>query len=313
LSASKTLNWLCDNRIIIDELLVTKQPDQAPDDSWWIVLFMTREVASRSAITFKVLQGKKLLLQQQREALMKFIDGLCSHFGIEVLEGQPAPLPAGSTIVRSVTENFEVNTAAIRNTWMDMGQFITNKVDGLKEDQKSAIAVDFAEKILKLCEDVEAISPERDSDNNAVQQELPGVLPNEIVNKRPQIINALIQTHYNRLRTKYTAVEIAAMEDEFILLKQMYRDEEAVTEAIDAIEGDGKVWEFERCWESVAARVPLLYDFFGGLGTVFPGTATVEADFSNLKWTKDAYSTSLSDFSLEAKLHTRQFHLIQSL
>jgi hypothetical protein len=53
---------------------------------------MTREVASRSAITFKVLQGKKLLLQQQREALMKFIDGLRSHFGIEVLEGQPAPL-----------------------------------------------------------------------------------------------------------------------------------------------------------------------------------------------------------------------------
>ena len=51
----------------------------------------------------------------------------------------------------------------------------------------------------------------------------------------------------------------------------------------------------------------------GGLATVFPGTATVEADFSNLKWTKDVYSTSLSDFSLEAKLHTRQFHLIQSI
>jgi hypothetical protein len=115
------------------------------------------------------------------------------------------------------------------------------------------------------------------------------------------------------LRTKYTAVEIAGMEDEFVKPKRMYREEGMVTEAIDAIEGDGKVWEFEKCWECVAHRVPLLHDFFGGLATVFPGTATVEADFSDLKWTKDKYSVSLSDFSLEAKLHTKQFHLIQSL
>jgi hypothetical protein len=73
-------------------------------------------------------------------------------------------------------------------------------------------------------------------------------------------------THHNRLRTKYTVVEIAEIEDEFVKRKQMYREEGAVTEVIDAIEEDGKVWEFERCWECVAARVPLLYDFFGGNG-----------------------------------------------
>ena len=59
-------------------------------------------------------------------------------------------------------------------------------------------------------------------------------------------------------------MEIAAIEDEFVKPRRMYREEVAVTEAIDAIEGDGKVWEFERCWECVAARVPLLYDFFVG-------------------------------------------------
>ncbi len=52
-----------------------------------------------------------------------------------------------------------------------------------------------------------------------------------------------------------------------------------------------------RSAQCIAARVPVLYNFFGGLATVFPGTAT------ELKWTKDEYSTSLSDFSLEAKLH----------
>jgi adenylate cyclase class IV len=51
-------------------------------------------------------------------------------------------------------------------------------------------------------------------------------------------------------------VETAAIEDEFVKLRQMYRGG-AVTEAIDAIEGDGKVWEFEKCWKCVAA---LLYE-----------------------------------------------------
>ena len=99
------------------------------------------------------------------------------------------------------------------------------------------------------------------------------------------------------------------MEDEFRKLKRMYREEGEVKLAIDAIQADDKCWEFEKCWECVADRVPLLYAFYGGLATVFPGTATVESDFSDLKWTKDVYSVSLSDFSLEAKLHTRQFDL----
>jgi hypothetical protein len=108
--------------------------------------------------------------------------------------------------------------------------------------------------------------------------------------------------------------DIATLEDEFITLKRIYQHEDAVKNAIDAIQKDDKCWEFEKkCWECVAPRVPLLYDFFGGLATVFPGTATVEADFSELKWTKDDFSVSLSGFSLEAKLHSRQYDLIQSL
>jgi hypothetical protein len=73
----------------------------------------------------------------------------------------------------------------------------------------------------------------------------------------------------------------------------MYSDEAVVKDAINAIQEDEKRWEFEKCLECVTARVPLLYDFFGGLATVFPGTATVESDLSQLKrkW-------SLSDFSL---------------
>jgi hypothetical protein len=47
------------------------------------------------------------------------------------------------------------------------------------------------------------------------------------------------------------------------------------------------------------------------LATVFPGTATVEADFSLLKMTSCKHSTNMTDFSLESKLHTKQFAELQ--
>jgi hypothetical protein len=41
--------------------------------------------------------------------------------------------------------------------------------------------------------------------------------------------------------------------------------------------------------------------------TVFPGTASVEADFSVINWEKDEYRTSLTNISLEGILHAKQF------
>jgi len=47
--------------------------------------------------------------------------------------------------------------------------------------------------------------------------------------------------------------------------------------------------------------------FFGGLATIFPGTVTVESDFSLINWEKDVYRSSLTDFSLEGILHSKQY------
>ena len=58
-------------------------------------------------------------------------------------------------------------------------------------------------------------------------------------------------------------------------------------------------------------RFPLLNQFIGGFGTVFPGTSTVESDFLILKWSKDDFSTAMMDFSLEGILHTKQFSRLQ--
>ena len=52
-------------------------------------------------------------------------------------------------------------------------------------------------------------------------------------------------------------------------------------------------------------------NFIGGLATMFPGTSSVESDFSILKWSKDEFSMALNDFSLEGVLHAKQFSILR--
>lgn len=53
--------------------------------------------------------------------------------------------------------------------------------------------------------------------------------------------------------------------------------------------------------------------FLGGLASVFPGTSTVESDFSVIGNEKNEYRTSLTDFSLEGILQCKQFKKLSHL
>jgi hypothetical protein len=52
-------------------------------------------------------------------------------------------------------------------------------------------------------------------------------------------------------------------------------------------------------------------EFCGVLATIFPGTSTVESDFSILRWEKDNFSKSLSDFGLEGVMQSKQWTFLE--
>ena len=81
-----------------------------------------------------------------------------------------------------------------------------------------------------------------------------------------------------------------------------YSQEEALMQQID---GGGPNVSFETAWQPLCGRFQALNQFAGGLATVFPGTSSVESDFSILKRSKDEFSTALTDFSLEGVLHAK--------
>ena len=71
--------------------------------------------------------------------------------------------------------------------------------------------------------------------------------------------------------------------------------------------------EFKDGWSYTGGHFPVLRDFYGGLATVFPGTATVEIEFYIIKYVNNDFQTLLTDFSLEGILHVKQLRPLQDI
>ena len=78
-------------------------------------------------------------------------------------------------------------------------------------------------------------------------------------------------------------------------------------------ECDGANTLFDEGWAICNGRFPNLKLFAGALATVFPNTATVEADFPGVKLQKTDHRTSLTDFSLEGCLHAKQYDILRGI
>jgi hypothetical protein len=70
---------------------------------------------------------------------------------------------------------------------------------------------------------------------------------------------------------------------------------------------------YRDAWIGLHNTYLLLEKFVGGLATIFPGTSTVESDFSVVKYEKNKNRMSLTDASLEGILHAKQYHRMHSL
>jgi hypothetical protein len=73
-------------------------------------------------------------------------------------------------------------------------------------------------------------------------------------------------------------------------------------QSIDALSNQST---FKDGWSLLGRRFSNLMEFCSVIATLFPGTSMVESDFSILRWEKDAFRKSLSDFGLEGMLQAK--------
>ncbi|KAE9080605.1 hypothetical protein PF005_g22741 [Phytophthora fragariae] len=121
----------------------------------------------------------------------------------------------------------------------------------------------------------------------------------------------LLALHTPRLSVRLLPVEIHRVEQDFVKLKNKYRDDECTRNSLD--NANDETTSFEDGWKMLGSQVPWLRQFVGDLASTFPNTSTVESDFSVMGWEKDDYRQSLTDFSLEGVLLANQYKELQSI
>jgi hypothetical protein len=70
---------------------------------------------------------------------------------------------------------------------------------------------------------------------------------------------------------------------------------------------------FQSCWLPVMPGYPNLREVAAGLATVFPGSSSVESDFSILKQNKSPQRSRLADLSVEGQFHAQQWSELERL
>ncbi|CAM6014657.1 unnamed protein product [Sphagnum balticum] len=150
------------------------------------------------------------------------------------------------------------------------------------------------------CDRISELSTYRDENNNllADPSSFPLVLPHELIKLfAAEFIRKMC--HYNyRLEQRYSSEHIDTIVDEHKQLLHAYWIEQILKQSIDALSSQ---LAFKDGWSLLGHRFSNLMEFCGVIATLFPGTNTIESDFSILRWEKDAFCKSLSDFGFRAK------------
>ena len=218
----------------------------------------------------------------------------------------------GETTTASPPYHFINGTFAVRRHHAiaaieESGAFVVETMDILKEEDEESydkVITTYATFALDVIRGTSDIVVERDMRNNA-STELPPVIPLELLKLSSRQFASLLEKQKWRLSFKFTNEEIESMDQQFGRLKIAYREEGAFCNSLDAYKD---VQDFKACWSPLGDVYKLLREFCGGIATVMPGTSSVEADFSLINWTMDPNSSRLTDFSLESKLHAKQYN-----
>ena len=153
------------------------------------------------------------------------------------------------------------------------------------------------------------IMVERDAMNRGTST-LPLVLPKNLLHFSRAQFGDLIVAQRLRLLESYTEHQLVDLENEFKAFKAQVNREPHFCQMIEVMDDNVS---FDEAWSMIGARYPLLCALFGGLASVFPGTSTVESDFSVIGYEKDDYRSALTNFSLEGILQCKQFILMSKI
>ena len=303
--------WLLDHHIHLFQHIHEASPTDAPPSWWWVIVSAVSALSQQVNIAIMKLQSKDLLISQQTAILQELSTVLCTEIGIDgpFLEADM------NTIDKSYNSTYGLWSVTHNNINMylqDQGMFIQDTLFGLGYEESHRMVNIIGIYIIRVVDGIIKIQAECNSKNGpADQYTIPPVLPHQLVQLRGAAFTTIIIKHLSQLQHSWTPEKIAQLEIQHRELHLEYQQSPLLATALDACK---HTTSFNSGWSIVGnGRFDILRDFCGGIGTVFPNTATVESDFSILGWEKDEYRKSLTDLSLEGIMQCKQFDLFSSL
>ena len=313
-SMNNVSNWFKTNRIQVEEYLQQKSPACTPPSEWWIQIMIIAVFAKRAKICFRQLQGHTCLVAAQRQHL----SNLCEDI-VEFIEAK-GPLSLTETKDLEEKENeiwlfstekkFASKLDSVIDFVLDQGSFVLDKIEALDDTVTQKLYKDVGLMFLDAIEGIKKIQAERSETNDAAQEKLPSVLVHEILDQRQQEFCAVVRSHRDRLLTTWTPVQIDELEQQCADMCAAIKSERVLH---GLVQKSTQKTSFEDSWKVLNGRFPLVEQFCGGIGTVFPGTSQVESDFSLVKGAKTEHKMSLTDLSLEGVLHAKQMTMLAAI
>ena len=195
--------------------------------------------------------------------------------------------------------------------WLkDLGSTAVELLKDLEKSILDSTVAGLCATVMDLTSGIVTVQVERNS-HNEPGNEIPPVLPHQLVKLRQRHFNEhIVRKQSRRLLTRWSLTKMRNIEQQFDELKTLFQQDKILQSDLSNCNSDTT---FEEAWDMIPIKVEELRKFCGGMATAFPSTATVESDFSVVKWEKDDYRTALTDFSLEGILHCRQFQKLEKM
>ena len=310
-SMSQVSSWFKLHRIAINNYFQVKTPSCTPPPCWWVQLMIINHFAARAPITFKQLQGHRVTVCQQRACLLSlktfYLSTVNGKGPLEEFESNQ--LDSDDQWLLSSCRRYAGSHEKSRNFLLNQGSFVLAKMEQMSEVHIDSLVKEVTKLYVEAAARISRIVAERDA-NNESTDELPAVLPNELVRLEHSLFCTNVQQHRERLLVRWTDTEIDIIEQEHQELVAAYHNEAPLQSALNAC--DEKT-TFDEAWSIVKGRFKYLLRFCGGVASVFPGTSQVESDFSIVKGEKTMFKKALVDLSLEGILHAKQFDELKGL
>jgi hypothetical protein len=284
----------------------------------WVITHAVAPAVSRINRAFVELQGRHLIICQQRQYVDLLVGDLITMFDVHNTHTKPIDewIPQSDYIISG---EWWVKTSTIVQHIEDCSRRAQRHYSELDEhadiddaNGQRCVVREIGVFVVDMIQGIVDLQAERDDRNDIAVDVAPPVTPAALAKIRPSIFRSdVLDPRRDHIRRFWTEQQIDEIENQQKILHTAYRTDARIKALLGSHDHSTG---FNQAWDMLSSvTYGRLRQFVGGLATVLANTTSIESDFSILKWEKDEYRTCLMDISLEGIFQSKQFEEIGDL